>query len=465
MLVETEDGRLGRLACALAGDRDGAATLLAAARAATARPDRQRSDGLEDDAVSLGRAALVASFLRSRRPSPPVPDERLADPELDAVRTRLDALAPLPRAVLVLRHLEELTLADLARVTDRPGPAVARALEAATVAVDLTGYQLELLLDTVEVPERGQVETARRRLEARRRRVRGRWLLAAMALVAVVIAATVLPAALRPDPFTRAVGAWVYGYEVRPPEGLRVTNRFVTPDTDTVELVDADPREVGSRGRSCEVTATSSEQPVEVPDGRPAQVGTFPGRFLEADDERGPALWWRTGPRLAMEASCAEDSSDADLLAVAAMVVPAELPVLLPVDLSGLPAGEEVRGVYDIDGQVAVLVLPPGETEESPNAVYVSVGTLFGTTSRRPDRTVRVGRATAQVQQDEETETICWDLGGPRACVASFGAVDSPAGVRQQRSERLLDIARAVRLAPGGTDRSTWFDARNAVPR
>ena len=463
-LVETEHGRLSTLACALAGETDGAATLLAAARMATARPDRRRFPDLEDDPESLRRAVLVRDYLRSRRTAPPVHDEPLADAELDAVRARLDGLAPLPRAVLVLRHFEELTLADLARVTDRPGPAVARALETAGAAVGATGYQLDLVAATVPVPEPGQVEAARRRLEARRRRVRGRWVLTAVALVAALTGATVLPAALRPDPYVRPVGAWVHGYDVRPTTGLRVVNRFVTPDTDTAELVDADPGQGMPEGRTCEVTATSSEQPVEVPDGRPAQVGTLRGRFLERNTERGPSLWWRTGPRLAVEVSCSQDSSDANLLAVAAMVVPTEVPILLPVDLNQLPEGEEVRGVYDIDGQVAVLVLPAGETEDSPNAVYVTVGTLFGTTSRQPDRTVRVGRATAQVEQDEETETICWDLAGPRACVASFGAVDGRAGARQQRSERLLAIARAVRIAPSGTDRSTWFDAREVVP-
>ncbi|GAA1428826.1 hypothetical protein GCM10009616_09490 [Microlunatus lacustris] len=432
---------------------------------ATARRDRRRFPDLEDDPESLGRAALVRSYLSSRRTARPVDDEPLADAELDAVRARLDALAPLPRAVLVLRHLEELTLADLARMADRPAPAVARALASAGAAVGASGYQLHLVAATVAVPERGQVEAARRRLEARRRRVRGRWVLTAVALVAGVTAATVLPAALRPDPYARAVGAWVYGYDVRPTTGLRVVNRVLSPAEDSVELIDEDPGPDLLERRTCEVTATSSEDPAEVPEGRPARVGAFAGRFLPPDDGRGPALWWRTAPGAALEVSCSEDSTEADLLAVAALVVPAEVPVLLPVDLSGLPEGEEVRMVYDIDGQVAVLVVPAGGTEESPDAVFVSVGTLLGTSTPQTDRTVRVGRALAQVELDEENATICWEPAGPRTCVAGFGAGTGGAAVRQRRFDRLLAIARAVRVAPGGTDRSTWFDARDAVPR
>jgi hypothetical protein len=166
-----------------------------------------------------------------------------------------------------------------------------------------------------------------------------------------------------------------------------------------------------------------------------------------------------------MQVSCREATTDADLLAVAGLVVPAEVPVLVPVDLSGLPPGEEVRGIYDLDGELVVLVLPPGETPGSLHAAYVSVGTSFSTAGYQQDqRTVQVGSVTAQLQRAGQTTTICWDLGGPQACVADFITDDDPAVGREQRIERLLTIARAVRTAPGGTDRGTWFDARDAVP-
>jgi DNA-directed RNA polymerase specialized sigma24 family protein len=462
-LIETEAGRLGTLARALAGDTEGTARLLAAARMATDRFARRRSSHPEADVQDIGRAALVRAHLRTARDTG-AGHERLPDPDLETVRARLDALASLPRAVLVLRHFEELTLADLARVTERSGTAVARALETATAAVGATGYQLDQVAAAVRLPEPGQVETARRRLESRRRRVRGRWFLAALVVAVLVTGATVLPGLLRPDPYARALGTWVYGYEVRPAAGVRVVNRFLTPDADTVQLLDEDRNQ--AERRTCDITATSSERPAEAPAGRATRVGVFAGRFLAANADRGPALWWRPGPRLAMEVHCSQEPTDADLLAIAALVVPAEVPVLVPVDLSGLPAGEEVRGIYDVDGQLVVLVLPPGETPQSLYAAYVSVGTIFSTAAYQQDEfTVQLGSVTAQVQRAGETTTICWDLGGPQACVADFIRQDDPAASRTQRLERLVAIARAVRTAPGATDRSTWFDARDAVPR
>ena len=462
-LIDTEASRLQTLACALAGDTEEAARLLAAARMASDRLDRRRSPDPEHEVKDVGRAALVQAHLRTARKTGADDPQPLPDPDLEAVRARLSALAPLPRAVLVLRHFEELTLADLARITERSGPTVARALENATAAVAATGYQLDQVAAAVPVPEPGQVETARRRLESRRRRIRGRWALVALVVTTLVTAATVLPGALRPDPYTRPLGAWVYGYQVKPAAGVRVVDRFLTPETDTVRLLDGDADQ--AERRTCNITATSSERPANAPAGRATRVGAFAGRFLPGDADRAPTLWWRPGPRLAMQVSCGQDTTDADLLAVAGLVVPAEAPVLVPVDLRGLPAGEEVRGIYDLDGQVVVLVLPAGESQRSIRAAYVSVGAVFNTAAyQQEERTVRIGRLSARVQRAGETTTVCWDLGGPQACVADFIIDDDPAASREQRLQRLLVIARTVRTAPGGTDRSTWFDAREAVP-
>ncbi len=463
MPTETRGGPLDTLACALAGDTAGAAALLAAARTVTDRPDQSAEPDFLDDHEAAARTALVRAYLRTGRRPAPRDAEPLPDPELEAVRARLDALAPLPRALLVLRHLEGLTLADLARTTDRPGATLARTLGTATAAVGATGYQLDLVAAAVRVPEPGEVETARRTLAARRRRTRGRWVLAALVVAALVTAATILPGVLRTDPYARAVGAWVYGYEVRPTAGFRVLNRFLTPETDTVRLLDESPPQAGRR--TCDITATSSERPAPAPSGRSTRVGSFAGRLVEADQVRGPSLWWRPAPRLAMDVTCNQDTTADELLTVAALVVPVEIPVLVPIDLTRLPAGEEVRGIYDLDSQVAMLVLPPGETQESLNAVYVTVGSVFSTASyRRTTRTVQLGSVTAQVQVAGETTTVCWDLGGTQACVADFITRDDPTASQEQRLERLLAIARLVRTAPGPRDRSTWFDARDAVP-
>jgi hypothetical protein len=459
--MKTEVGRLETLACALAGSTEGAAALLAAARLAASRAARQQPADADDDAA-LGRAAVVRAFLGTAGRRVPPPPAQLPDPDLESLRLRLAALAPLPRAVLVLRHLEELTLADLARLTERSGPAVARALATAATAVPATGAQLDLLVAAVDVPEPRQVETARRRLEDRRRRTRFRGALVALALAGLLAAATVLPGALRPDPYYRAVGAWVYGYDVRAPAGSRVLNRLLTPETDTVRMLLEDSGQ--PERHICDITGTSSERPAAPPAGRPARVGAFAGRFLAPDEDRGRALWWRTGPTLTMEASCSEGATDTDLLAAAALVVPAELPVQVPVDLSDLPAGEEVRGIYDLDGQLTLLVGPRSESQRSLGAVYVSVGSSFTEAGyRETEQTVQLGAVTARVRRADQSSTICWDVGGPQACVADFTRGE-PTSTREQRFERMLAIARAVRTAADAADRSTWFDAREAVP-
>jgi hypothetical protein len=166
-----------------------------------------------------------------------------------------------------------------------------------------------------------------------------------------------------------------------------------------------------------------------------------------------------------MEATCSQDATDADLLTVAGLVVPGEVPVQVPVDLSNLPAGEEVRGIYDLDGQVSLLVLPRGEVQPSLRAVYVNVASSFSEAGYgETQQSVELGTVTARVRRAGETSTICWDVGGPQACVADFITRDDPTSTREQRFERMLAIARAVRTAPDAADRSTWFDAREAVP-
>jgi hypothetical protein len=90
---EQERQALATLAAALAGDPAKAAELLGEVRVLSGK------DGhAEDDALPATRGLLVQRFLRRRRPASSPSEAGVGlSPELEAVRRRLDQLAPLPR--------------------------------------------------------------------------------------------------------------------------------------------------------------------------------------------------------------------------------------------------------------------------------------------------------------------------------------------------------------------------------
>ena len=454
-------GELAGLASALTGEPAAAAQLLGEVTALA----RDQRDPDEDDA-GRARALLVERFLRRGRrrssPPPPRPDPDESEPDHpapvpDPVRDRLDRLDPVPRAVLVLRHREGLTLGEIARLTGRPIATADRALQEAEQAVDATPWALRQSL-AVPAPAADAVRSAARAWTARRRRARGRVLLAALTGVALVVSGSVLPGLLRPDPYVRPRGAWVYGFSLAPSPDFRPAGRSLSPTEDAVTV-----NRVDRPGRSCSVTLTTGGG-VAPPDGRSVRVGDRRGRLVPAEGDGYRSLWWWVAADTTGRVRCDEPTGEEVLRPLAALVRYGPEPLRLPLALPALPVEDEVRVVFEHPEGSGALVVPRAEPEDSPDTMYVSVPSRFDEALAPSSRTAEVTGVTAEVYDELRGQAVCWPAGGDTACVGAYPFIKPTPRERRQVLQHLLATARAVRVAPDVADRGTWFPAADALP-
>ncbi len=453
-----QDEELGRLARVLTGDAGRAAAVLGEVAVLAARPTRPDQEGQED-----GRALLVQRLLH--RPPLSSTADQAADaglpagdspPDLEVRLARLDALG---RTLLVLRHGEHLTLAELARMTDRSPAAVTRALEQAELATGAAPYEIEQLIWKAEAPPAGAVREAVGRATLRRRR-RHLWIVTAGITAAVLVtAATVLPGLLREQPYVRAYGEWTATAQLAPQGTYKVEGRQLTAGEEVLGIVAAtDP------DSTCSVTVTTASKRIAVPVGRKAALGDRPARFVESSLLTDAGLWWSVGSRTSALAQCDGNGDDQTLLDLARQVRFVPVPLRVPYDLRGLPPEDEVHSYLDYLGTSGVLVAPRGADEESPNSVFVGViaemsaGAVSG-------RRVDISGSAGRMADDEDDATVCWPAASHTVCAAINGP-GSPGGraERSRRTARVLRTARAVRLADLDQP-ETWFEARDALPR
>jgi hypothetical protein len=451
---EQEHDELVGLAAALAGEPRGAAELLGEVRvhAGKGAPD-------EDDGFLAARALLVQRFLRRRRPaaSPSEPAVELS-PELEAVRERLDRLAPLPRAALVLRTRDQLTLGELVRVSERSAAAVNAALAEANAVVDAEPYELDQVLAALARPEPWAVQAAERRCAARRRRTQGRVLLATLAAAALLTAASVLPGLLRPDPYVRAAGAWVYGFSTAPSPEFTPVGRTLSPTEDTLRL-----RWTGHLDRACTLTLTTDD-PESLPEGRHLRLGDRPARLIAGTDTTYTSLWWSVGAHTSGSARC-EEADDAELLLrLAGLVRYGPQPVRLPFALRDLPPEDEVRLVFDYSDGTGAMVTPRGQLDDSPDTVYVSVPSLFDLPQGAPTGTTTVDGTTGRVYSNTVGQAVCWTTDAHTACVGASPLQDPTARQRGRVLHHVISTAQLMHVASDLDDRATWFDAADALP-
>jgi hypothetical protein len=451
---EQEREELVGLAAALAGDPARAAELLGEVRVLSSK-----DSDVEEDGLPAARALLVQRFLRRRQP-PAAPAEAAVElsPELDAVRLRLDQLAPLPRAALVLRERDQLTLGELVRVTERPVATVKAALTEAAGRLDAPPYQLDQVLAALPGPEPWAVQAAEQRWAARRRRTRGRVLLATMAAAALVTAASVLPGMLRPDPYVRAAGDWVYGFTTAPSPEFTPLGRTLSTTEDTLTL-----SWTGHRDRDCTLTLTTTDHEVP-PEGRRLRLGDRPARLVAATDATYASLWWSVGQHTSGSAQC-EQADDAELLLrLARLVRYGPQRVRLPFALPDLPSEDEVRLVFDYSEGSGAMVTPRGQLDNSPDTVYVSVPSLFDVPEGPPTGTTTVDGTTGRVYSDVVGQAVCWTTDGHTACVGAYPLQDPTARQRGRVLHHVIGTAKRLHVAPDLDDRATWFDAADALP-
>jgi len=113
----------------------------------------------------------------------------------------------------------------------------------------------------------------------------------------------------------------------------------------------------------------------------------------------------------------------------------------------------------------AVLLSPIGVGEDQDDA-----GIFLSMPAERPvgDQVdvVQVNGTGAYLEVQDGVITLCLPEQGLVACLsASSETADSSSGAPDNEVRRLVDLASSMSFPPNLGDRTTWFDAREALPR
>jgi hypothetical protein len=422
---------LSALAAALTGDRADAARLvgetLATAGSRRRTPDRSALRGL-----------LVESYLRRRQSSVVPPGEDLPD-ELGQVAERLGGLSPFERAAVVLARLAALPLAEVAATLDTSAATVRRRLAEAEQRLAASPLTIRATLETLSwrTPDAAAVAAARFRGQRSAERRRGRVRLLAVALGVVLMVALVVPTVrmLQPLP-VRTAGSWVLGLELEPPPGWTTELHAVTPDQELLQLT-------GQSG-SCRAVASLPSTPEEERVDPPARaerawVRGRPVRYFDG------GVRWPYGEGGDVTLTCTDEDRAGTLAMAEQIHFSAGRPFALPFALSRLPAGLRLVGAGYQD-QMPVIALARRRMD---TFVLVTV-----TEPEPAGQPVTLDGVNYRLTTDAFSRRLCRTVQSVSICVE---ARHNDVAVPRQ-------VARSLRLAPDLQDRSTWFDAREALP-
>jgi hypothetical protein len=422
---------LGGLAAALAGDREGAARLVGQAVAAFERR-RRTPEG------SALRDLLVECYLRQRRVPVPPPAEDPPD-ELGEVVARLGGLSPFERAALVLLRLEGLPLAEVAAVLDSSAANVRRRATEAEARLAVDRLTLRAALETLSwrTPDAAAVAAARFRAQQAATRRRGRQRILGLALGLVLLAALVVPTVrmLQPLP-VRTAGDWVLGLELDPPPGWTTDLHAVTPDQEILQLT--------GDSESCRAVASlpsaAEEERVDEPvRTERAWVGGRPVRYSDGE------VRWSYGEGGEVTLTCT-DQDRAGLLALAERFrFSTGRPFSLPFALRRLPDGLRLVGAGYQD-QMPVVALARHRFDAF---VLVTATDAEPTGSR-----VTLDGVDYRLEADLFSRRLCRPAPSVSVCVE----------VRDNDTALPNAVIQNIDAAPDLQDRSTWFDARAALP-
>lgn len=419
------------LAAALTGDQEEAAQLIGETLAAAAT--RRRS--LDRSAL---RSQLVECYLRRRRSSVVPPGDDLRD-ELGAVAERLGGLSPFERAAVVLSGLHGLPLAEVAAILDTSPAKVRRRLAEAEERLAASPLTVRATLETLSwrTPDPAAIAAARfqgRRDAATRRRRVG---LLALAVGVMLLAALAVPTVrmLQPLP-VRTAGDWVLGLQLEPPPGWTTELHAVTPDQELLQL--------SSGSRSCRVVASLPSTPAEERTDQPIQAERVwvRGRSVQYF---GSGVRWIYGDGGDVTLTCT-DQDRAGLLSMAERIhFTAGRPFTLPFALPQLPPGMRLVGAGYQD-QKPVIALSRRRLD-----TFV----LITVVEREPTgRLTTLDGVSYRVYADVFSRRLCRPVQSMAVCVE---ARDNDISVPRE-------VSRSLQLAPDLENRSTWFDARAALP-
>lgn len=464
-----ELAELARLGGALTGDSHQAAELIGLTLALASRGTR-RKPGEPEAAM---RNLMVQRFVSARPAAGPPATEELPE-ELGDVAARLSALRPLARAIVVLVRLRDLTLAEVAGILDRTPAAVQRELAAAIGRLRAEPSVVRATLEALSwrVPNEDAIRRARvsaeRHLTRQRRRVR----LLVAAVVVLVLGGMTVPTVwtLRPLP-ARTAGEWSYGLSLTPPEGWEVVSHYLTVDEEGLELSQGD-------AARCQVeawlpTASGENRPGPGGDSERIWVRGRPVRYTQLPGET--RVHWPYADTGEVTLTCRGEAAIRTTTLDIAERLRFRPGQRLSVPVAFGPVPEGLRPAYagtQQDQTFLGLITGPGLDRTE---IFVFAG-LFRDEFAGPEWAVRevvlVNGTAAQLYVNDALVALCLPAAsGPESvCVGSDvddEDVDSDQDETQARiaanTRRVQAVAEGMRIAPDLSDRSTWFDAREAL--
>jgi hypothetical protein len=413
------------------------------------------------------RALTVQVFLhRGARPEAATPEfhDHLAH-ELRPIAAALDRLPALQRAVIMLSFLERLTRTEIAGIIDRPISTVSRELDRALLTLSCDRYIVAATLSalTWHLPEVATVDRAVRRVARQHAQRRTRVRLLAAAVGVVLLTSVVVVMGNRPTPVARQEAAWAFTSALEPPPGWEVHRRIIGRDWETTIVRSS----TGGPGR-CLIAvgraglAAFSKMPQDVESVR---ISGRSGFFSERGwaGAPGPALAWEYAPEAWTTVECTGVADAAHFLPdLARQVRFTTEPVMLPYRMREAPRPYRVSWI--VVGRVsnsAIVYLTRDDYPEGTLVISVNYP------ASRPLYGVRFDSGGVSRYKNREHVGVCKAFGDSHLCVRSE-VPPVRAGLSSTWHRRgfsqLDSVFNNLVLADSATDRSTWFDARAALP-
>jgi hypothetical protein len=179
-------------------------------------------------------------------------------------------------------------------------------------------------------------------------------------------------------------------------------------------------------------------------------------------DDAAVVLWWQYTTNVVAAISCDQVAEPEQLMrAIAAQVTFRLVPVLLPYRLSELPASYRVAWINEVTAPASTTVGLSLSGQPDDAVVRIVHPTTDVTTGFSGGQT-RDPRYT-----DREQAALCRRFDRSNICVEVEVPIDHSVSMNSQRGrlEALDQTAKGLVLSQSPSDRSTWFDARTALPR
>jgi hypothetical protein len=342
---------------------------------------------------------------------------------------------------------------------------VSRELDRALLTLACDPYTVAATLSalTWELPEVATVDRAVRRVARLHARRRTRLRLLAAAVGVMLLMSVVVVLGNRPTPVARQEADWAFASTLNPPQGWEVQRRIIGRDWETTIVRSS----TAGPGR-CLVAVGRAGVPAfgKMPqDAESVQISGRSGFFSARGwpGAPGPALAWEYAPAAWTTVECIGVADAAQFLPdLARRVRFTTEPVMLPYRMREAPGPYRVSWV--VVGRVPNSVIVYLSRDDYPEGTLVI---SVNYPASRPLYGFRSDSGGVSRYKNRQHVGVCKAFGESQLCVRS-DVPPARAGVsstwRRRDFSQLDSVFNNLVFAESATDRSTWFDARSALP-